>query len=103
MVTIRTIHDGYPLADLHRDIGDEYTVILWHDPEVDLDSCVLSVNERCSRVTVDRSLRATAITIPVQAENPVVGSLICCNFSTSINEWELVDHDLDFSLSEDDW
>ncbi|KAH0607116.1 uncharacterized protein H6S33_003104 [Morchella sextelata] len=65
-VTIHNKHDQY---DARQDVGDTYTIVIWHDQGTDLKHCSVSIKDQeggyIGQYRTDYRLAATIITIPV--------------------------------------
>lgn len=81
-VTIRTAWDNYNLDLLKRDIGQQYTVIIWHEVDVDTTKCVTTTDGATgSTVSNDTSIRATFIDVPIDADDKKKGITITCKYN----------------------
>ena len=81
IVTIKTALDGYDLVSLKRDIGEQYTVILWHEIGVDCEKCITTVNGAAViSKSNDTNIRATVVTVPIEADDTKKGITITCKY-----------------------
>lgn len=66
IVTIHNKHDQY---DARQDVGDTYTIVIWHDQGTDLKHYSVSIKDQkggyIGQYRTDYRLAATIITIPV--------------------------------------
>lgn len=79
-MTIKTGNDRYEIEKIKKTIGDTYTVVLWHAPEVDMSSVKIGENSDIHNVTASAESWATAVSIPVEPAT-VDGISIQCIFS----------------------
>ncbi|KAL7276242.1 hypothetical protein RUND412_000778 [Rhizina undulata] len=69
-LNIKTTHDGYKLENVKRDIGDTFTIILWHDPDINMNKVTTKVDGTTAGVVTNLSdLVATEVKIPVEASD----------------------------------
>ena len=70
-ITIKTQWDGYGRENVKRDVGESYTVVLWHEDEktVQGEVTVMGTGE----AKVSRDLKAKAVNVIVSVEADDVG------------------------------
>lgn len=75
--------NGYQ-GSLEELIGQNYTVVFWHEPETSLESITVTSDKDLSHQT-DANKKATIITIPISLANTQVGVTIDLGYESSLN------------------
>ena len=83
-VTVKTIWDGdangggYGAANMERDIGKVYKIVLWHETKAAFASSQVTVSgAKTNRVSGDGKALAIIVKVPVEADDVKVGIGIC--------------------------